>query len=336
MSISNHRHSHVGHPHAGHAHHGHDHHDHHHDHHGHSHGGLGHGHAPASFGRAFAIGIALNIVFVATEAGYGFYANSTALLADAGHNLSDVLGLIVAWVAVALGKRLPTARYTYGLGASSILAALVNAMLLLVAIGAIAWEAVHRFYEPAPVEGVTVMIVAGIGIFVNGITAWLFASGSKHDLNIRGAYLHMMADAAVSAGVVIAGLLIIYTGWSWVDPAVSLVIVVVIFIGTWGLLKGSVALSLQAVPSGVDAAAVRAFLAGLPGVSALHDMHIWPISTSQTALTAHLVMPEHQGSADAFLDKVQDELLRRFGIDHATLQIETGEMACRLAPDHVI
>lgn len=202
-------------------------------------GGPGHAHAPASFGKAFAVGIILNTIFVVVEAGYGLYANSMALLADAGHNLSDVLGLVVAWIAVMLAKRLPTPKYTYGLGASSILAALANAMLLLVAVGAIAWEAIGRFSDPAPVAGLTVMIVAGIGILINGMTAYLFSSGSKGDLNIRGAYLHMAADAAVSAGVVVAGLLILKTGWAWIDPAVSLVIVVVILWSTWGLLKAA-------------------------------------------------------------------------------------------------
>lgn len=315
----------------------HDHSGHNSDHggHNHSHGGLGHAHAPASFGKAFAIGIILNTAFVAIEAGYGLYANSVALLADAGHNLSDVLGLVVAWVAVMLAKRLPTPKYTYGLGASSILAALANAMLLLVAVGAIAWEAIHRFWEPAPVAGVTVMIVAGIGIMINGVTAYLFASGSKGDLNIRGAYLHMAADAAVSAGVVVAGLLIIQTGWAWIDPAVSLVIIVVILWSTWGLLKGSVAMSLNAVPDGIDAAGVQKYLAGLPGVSEVHDLHIWPMSTSEAALTAHLVMPAGP-PGDHFLSDAQTELREHYRIDHATLQVETGTMDCPLAPINVV
>lgn len=311
--------------------------DHGHDHAGddHKHGGPGHVHAPASFGRAFAVGIILNTVFVAVEAGYGFYANSMALLADAGHNLSDVLGLAVAWIAVILAKRIPTPKYTYGLGASSILAALANAMLLLVAVGAIAWEAIGRFWDPAPVTGVTVMVVAGIGILINGVTAFLFSSGSKGDLNIRGAYLHMAADAAVSAGVVVAGLLIILTDWTWIDPAVSLVIVIVILWSTWGLLKGSVAMSLNAVPEGIDAAGVRDYLAGLPGVTDVHDLHIWPMSTSETALTVHLVVPEGS-SGDQFLVHVRTVLLQRYRIQHATLQVEAGSMNCSLAPTNVV
>lgn len=301
----------------------------------HKHGRPGHAHAPASFGRAFAVGIILNTIFVVVEAGYGLYANSMALLADAGHNLFDVLGLVVAWIAVMLAKRFPTPKYTYGLGASSILAALANAMLLLVAVGAIAWEAIGRFSEPAPVAGLTVMIVAGIGILINGVTAYLFFSGSKGDLNIRGAYLHMAADAAVSAGVVVGGLLILQTGWAWIDPAVSLVIVVVILWSTWGLLKGSVAMSLNAVPDGIDAAGVRDYLAGLPGVSDVHDLHIWPISTFETALTAHLVALDGT-SGDKFLGDARTELLERYGIHHATLQVESGGMDCSLAPTNVV
>ncbi|TCN29587.1 cation diffusion facilitator family transporter [Sinorhizobium americanum] len=303
--------------------------------HEHFHGGLGHVHAPASFGTAFAVGIGLNSAFVAIEALFGFYANSMALLADAGHNLSDVLGLVVAWIAVLLARRLPTPKYTYGLGASSILAALANAMLLLVAVGAIAWEAVQRLWEPMAVGGMTVMFVAGIGILINGLTAYLFASGRKGDLNIRGAYMHMVADAAVSAGVVIAGLLIIQTGWTWVDPAVSLVVVAVILWGTWGLFRGSVALSLDSVPDNVDAEGVRAFLSGLQGVAEVHDLHIWPISTTETALTAHLVMPA--GSpGDEFLFDVHAALRHDHNIGHSTLQVETGERACPHAPRDVV
>ncbi|BCM83992.1 cation diffusion facilitator family transporter [Methylobacterium indicum] len=325
-------------------HHAHDHHDHGHDHgqdhdHAHGHGhhhGPGHVHAPASFGRAFAIGIALNTGFVLIEGGYGFLTDSVALLADAGHNLSDVLGLVVAWAAATLGQRRPTARFTYGLRSSSILAALFNAVFLLVAVGAIALEAVQRFSAPAPVPGLTVTIVALVGIAVNGITAWLFASGRKGDLNIRGAYLHMLADAAVSAGVVVAGLVILWTGWTWVDPLTSLVIVAVIVAGTWGLLRDSVVLSLDAVPPGLDPADVRRCLAERPGVSEVHDLHVWPMSTTETALTAHLVMPAgHPGNA--FLNDCAATLRRRFGIAHVTLQVElAGGPACALAPDHVV
>jgi cobalt-zinc-cadmium efflux system protein len=306
-----------------------------HDHAGHSHG-PGHSHAPASFGTAFAIGIALNVGFVAVEATYGVLANSVALLADAGHNLSDVLGLIVAWIATVLARRAPSARFTYGMKGSSILAALFNAVFLLVAVGAIAWEAIQRFGEPVPVAGKTVMVVAAIGILVNGITAWLFASGAKGDINIRGAFLHMAADAAVSAGVVIAGLVILYTGWTWLDPVVSLAIVAVIVWSTWGLLRDSLTLSLAAVPPGIDPVAVRRHLEGLPGVAALHDLHIWAMSTTDTCLTAHLLMPGGRPD-DAFLMAAATGIRERFGIGHTTLQVETSEAtACALAPDHVV
>jgi cobalt-zinc-cadmium efflux system protein len=302
---------------------------------GHSHG-PGHAHAPASFGKAFAIGIALNVGFVAVEATYGVLANSVALLADAGHNLSDVLGLLVAWGASVLVKRAPTSRYTYGLKGSSILAALFNGVFLLVAAGAIAWEAIQRFGQPVPVAGTTVMIVATIGIAVNGITAWLFVAGAKGDINIKGAFLHMAADAAVSAGVVLAGLAILFTGWEWIDPVISLVIVAIIVWSTWGLLRDSVTMALAAVPPGIDPAAVGGHLRALPGVAALHDLHIWPMSTTETALTAHLVMPEgHPG--DDFLMQTAADMNRKFGIGHTTLQVETSANAyCALAPDHVV
>ena len=305
------------------------------DHGGHAHG-PGHAHAPASFGKAFAIGIALNVGFVAVEATFGVLANSVALLADAGHNLSDVLGLVVAWVAMVLAKRAPSARYTYGMKGSSILAALFNAVFLLVAVGAIAWEAIQRFGEPAPVAGKTVMIVAAIGILVNGVTAWLFASGAKGDINIKGAFLHMAADAAVSAGVVIAGLVILYTGWTWLDPVVSIAIVAVIVWSTWGLLRDSLTLSLAAVPPGIDPAAVRSHLEGLPGVAALHDLHVWAMSTTETCLTAHLLMPGGRPD-DAFLMDAAAGIRERFGIGHTTLQVETSaDNACALAPDRVV
>ena len=325
---------HHGHDDRGHDDHGHDHREHD-GHHGHAHGGHGHVHAPADFGRAFAIGVALNTGFVAIEATYGVLSGSMALLADAGHNLSDVLGLLVAWAAASLSRRLPTPRYTYGLVGTSILAALANASLLLVAVGAIAWEAVLRLLDPQPVAGVTVMVVAGIGILVNGATAWLFASGRKGDLNIRGAYLHMVADAAISAGVVVAGLVIMLTGWLWLDPVVSLGIVAVITWGTWHLLRGSVELSLNAVPEGIDAAAVRQFLETLPGVSEVHDLHIWPMSTTETVLTAHLVMGAGC-PGDRFLMEAQETLRTRHRIGHATLQVETGEVPCPLAPAEVV
>ena len=306
--------------------------------HDHGHGasaGHGHGHPPADFGRAFAIGIALNLGFVAIEAGYGFFAHSLALLADAGHNLSDVLGLAIAWGAASLGKRRPTHRFTYGLRGSSILAALFNAVLLLLAAGAIAVEAIRRFGDPQPVAGTTVMWVAGIGIGVNAVTAWLFASGRKGDLNVRGAWLHMMADAVVSVGVVAAGLLILGTGWNWLDPVTSLAIVAVIVWSTWGLLRDSVAMSLDAVPPGVDRGAVEQHLAGLHGVSHVHDLHIWSISTTEVALTAHLVRPQAL-LEDAFLHDAASSLKTRFGIGHATLQIECRAGACALEPEEVV
>lgn len=296
--------------------------------HGHAHDHAhGHSHAPASFGRAFAIGITLNLLFVMVEAFYGFASGSTALLADAGHNLSDVLGLVVAWTAWLLSQRKPTARYTYGLRGSSILAALLNALLLMVACGAILLEAAQRFADPAPVAGRTVMIVAGIGIVVNLGTALLFARGGKGDINIRGAFLHMAADAAVSAGVVIAGLATLKTGAHWIDPATSLLIVGVIVWSTWGLLRESLAMALAAVPNRIDPAEVTRALAAVPGVARVHHLHIWPTSTTEAAMTAHLVMPGgHPG--DSFLRETAGMLNDRFAIDHATLQIERGDGPC--------
>jgi cobalt-zinc-cadmium efflux system protein len=307
-----------------------------HEHDDHDHHGRGHGHAPASFGIAFAVGIGLNLTFVAVEFGYGVLANSVALMADAGHNLSDVLGLAIAWIASVLARRAPSSRYTYGLGGSSILAALFNAVLLLLAVGAIAWEAVLRLFHPEPVASGTVMIVAAVGIVVNGVTAALFASGRKGDLNIRGAFLHMIADAAVSAGVVVAGLAILSTGWFWLDPLTSLVIVGVIVWTTWSLLRDSLAMSVGAVPASIDPQAVRSYLCSCAGVAAVHDLHIWPLSTTENALTAHLVFPGgHPG--DEFLAVAASELRQRFGIGHTTLQIEISEdTACHLAPDHVV
>lgn len=285
-----------------------------------------HAHAPQDFGRAFAVGTALNLGFVAVEAIFGVIANSTALLADAGHNLSDVIGLLVAWGAALLAKRPPTERFTYGLRGTSILAALGNALLLMMACGAIAWEAIWRFTNPKPVATLTVMVVAGIGILVNGFTAWLFMSGRKSDLNIRGAYLHMVADAGVSLGVVIAGAAIMLTGWLWLDPLTSLVIVAVILWGTWGLLRDSINLALAAVPAHIELAKVKACLEAMPGVTRAHHVHVWAMSTNETALTAHLVMPGgHPGNA--FFRQAAHELHERFGIAHPTLQIETGEGA---------
>lgn len=296
-------------------------HAHNHDHHGHSHGG--HCHAPADFGRAFAIGVVLNSAFVIVEAVYGFLSGSMALVADAGHNLSDVLALMLAWGASVAAKRPPSPRFTYGYKSSTILAALANAMLLALAIGAILFETIHRLFEPAPVEGMTMVVIAGIGIIINTATALMFMRGRKHDLNIRGAFLHMAADALVSLGVVIAGLAILTTGQIWIDPVTSLVIVAVIAWGTWGLARDSIKLGLHAVPDGIDEAAVRTHLSSLEGVAEVHDLHIWPMSTTETALTAHLVMsetPDH----DTFLQRVSDQLEARFGIGHSTIQVENA------------
>ena len=318
-----------------HDHHDHDHHGHDHGEHGHSHG-AGHVHAPASFGSAFAIGIALNAGFVIVAVAYGVLGHSVALFADAGHNLGDVLGLLVAWVASVLVKRAPSARFTYGLRGSSILAALFNAIFLLLTIGGISWEAIQRLGRPEPVSGGTVMLVAAIGIAINGVCAWLFASGRKGDLNLRGAFAHMAADAVVSAGVVAAGLVILLTGWLWLDPLVSLAINAVIVWGTWGLLRDSVGMSLAAVPSEIDPAKVRRFLETRDGVASLHDLHIWPMSTTEIALTCHLVMPAgHPG--DAFIHELCEGLAAQFKIRHTTVQIEVEpDLGCALASDDVV
>ncbi|RJY09095.1 cation diffusion facilitator family transporter [Aurantiacibacter aquimixticola] len=296
-------------------------HSHSHEHaHGHSHG-HGHSHAPKDFGRAFAIGVVLNTAFVIVEATFGVLSGSMALVADAGHNLSDVLGLLIAWGASVAAKKPPSARFTYGLKSSTILAAFANAVLLLVAIGAILFETIHRFIDPVEPEGWTMIWVAGIGIVINTATALMFMRGRKHDLNIRGAFLHMAADALVSVGVVVAGVAILLTGYVVIDPLVSLLIVVVIAWGTWGLLKDSVKMGLLAVPDSVDCDAVRTYLRDLPGVEAVHDLHIWPMSTTETALTAHLLMPGgHPG--DAFLRDVARRLEHDHGVDHVTIQVE--------------
>ena len=282
--------------------------------------GHDHGHAPGSYHGAFAIGIGLNVGFVAVEAFYGWKVDSLALLADAGHNLSDVIGLVLAWGGALAGRLRPDARHTYGWKRASILAAFVNALLLLVAMGSLAWEAVHRLPSPQPVEGVTIMAVAGIGIFVNTATALLFMRGRESDLNIRGAFLHMAADALVSAGVVVAGGLALWFGWNWLDPVMSLVIAAVIVIGTWSLFRQSLHLLFDGVPDNVDLHAVRALLQGLPGVAQVYDLHVWAMGTSETALTAHLVMPGGGGD-DAFLKHAADELHEQFEIRHVTLQV---------------
>ena len=293
-----------------------------------------HHHAPASHDRAFALGIGLNLAYVALETGFGLYAGSLALVADAGHNLSDVLGLALAWGATWLTRREPTPRRTYGLRRSSILAALANAMLLLLAIGAIALEAVRRLQTPEPVATGIVFWVAGVGVLVNGGTALMFMRGRAHDLNIQGAFLHMAADAGITVGVMAAALLIGWTGWLWVDPAVSLAIALVILVGTWGLLRDSVDLALDAVPRGIDPAAVETFLREQPGVAEVHDLHIWAMSTTETALTAHLVRPDAVPD-DGFLASLRDALHHRFEIGHATIQVEAGA-PCPQAPAHVV
>ncbi|WP_156435055.1 cation diffusion facilitator family transporter [Bradyrhizobium lablabi] len=307
-----------------HAHHGHSH------AHDHSHGHAGHSHAPDNFGAAFAIGATLNTAFVVAELIFGYAANSLALISDAVHNLSDVIALLLAWGAAWLSQKQPTQRHTYGYRRASILAALFNAGLLLVAVGGIVVEAVNRFYSPAPVAGMTVILVAALGVAINGFTALLFMRGRHGDLNIRGAYLHMVGDAGVSLGVVVAAGIIMLTGWLWLDPAISLVIAAVVFWSGWGLARDSVNLALDGVPRGIKLVEVRDYLAGLEGVSEVHDLHVWAMSTNETALTAHLVRPG--GTDDAFLHRVCEELSHRFNIHHPTLQIETAAEACRLAP----
>ena len=306
----------------------------HHKHHTHAHSEHHHSHSvPKSQGFAFASAIVLNTAFVIVEFSYGFMANSTALMADAGHNLSDVLGLLLAWGAAILSRKLPNERYTYGLRSTSIMAALANAMFLLVACGAIAWEAIHRFSQPPLVAGLTVTVLAGIGIVINGLSAWLFVKGSKTDLNIRGAYLHMAADAMVSLGVALAGIAMLYTDWFWLDPVVSLVIVLVIVISTWGLLRESMQLALVAVPAHIDVLEVATYLRQCQGVTDLHDLHVWGMSTTESALTTHLVMPAGY-PGDAFIDTIVKTLKERFSIQHCTLQVEQGTThhACALHP----
>lgn len=282
------------------------------------------------YGRAFAIGIALNMLFVLVEAFYGWLAGSLALLSDAGHNLSDVLGLLMAWGGFYLARLRPSRKHTYGLGRATIMAAIFNALVLLVAVGGIVWEAIARFSNPVPIEGGIVMLVAAIGVIINGITAWLFMSGSKGDLNLRGAFLHMAADALVSLGVVAAAALFIWTGWTWLDPAISLVIAVVILFGTWDLLRHALHLSLDGVPASIELGEVSDYLTTLPGVKAIHDLHVWAMSTSETALTVHLIMPDGQPDDD-FLCRVAKALHDEFAIDHTTIQVETGEHQCVLS-----
>jgi cobalt-zinc-cadmium efflux system protein len=289
--------------------------------HRHQHGGLAHSHAPASFGRAFAIGMALNIGYVIVQVIFGIAAHSLALVADAGHNLGDVLGLILAWWASYLTKRPATDQRTYGMRRSSILAALANAIFLLIAVGGISWEAIRRFGDKSAVAGWTVIWVAAIGVIINLGTALLFQAGRDRDLNIRGAFLHMAADAAVSFGVVIAGAIILFTGWHWLDPAVSLLINAIIVCGTWGLLRDSFNLAMDAVPPEVNVAEVRRYLQNIPAITDAHHLHIWALSTTETALTVHLVKPDPSDD-DGLLQTINHELTERFGIGHATIQFE--------------
>lgn len=287
----------------------------------HDHHAQDHTHSPATFNRAFIIGVALNVAFVIVEVFYGWHARSLALLADAGHNLSDVAGLLLAWGAMAAGRRVPDARHTYGWQRASILAAFANAVILLVAMGSLMWEAAHRLQSPVPVEGMTVVVVAALGVVINGVTAALFMAGREHDINIRGAFLHMAADALVSLGVVFAGMLYLWQGWVSIDPVTSLAIALVIIMSTWGLFRQSLHLLFDGVPDGIDLAAVDALLHSQPGVTEVHDLHVWAMSTTECALTAHLVMPAgHPG--DAALEAIAGALQRDFSITHPTLQIE--------------
>ena len=325
--------------HHDHAHHDHDHDHHHHDHghshhgHSHSHGHAGHHHAPANFDRAFAVGITLNLGFVIAEVTYGLAANSLALLADAGHNFSDVVGLVLAWLASALAKKRASPRHSYGFGRTTILASLTNAVVLLVCMGAMAWEAALRFAHPEPVAEMTVIWVAAVGILINGGTAAMFMAGSKGDINIRGAFLHMASDALVSLGVVVSALVMQRTGWAWLDPAVSIAIALLITLGTWGLLRESLAMALDAVPAHINRDGVEAYLRGLAGVTTVHDLHIWPLSTSSVSLTAHLVKPGASVD-DGFLAEVAHHLNENFQIDHVTIQIERADEGCDLRVAH--
>lgn len=290
---------------------------------------MNHDHAPANFGRAFAIGITLNVGFVLVEAFHGWRSGSLALLADAAHNLSDVGGLILAWAGLAAAKLRGNDRHTYCWQRGSIMASFANAVILLVAMGSLAWEAAHRLQSPSPVAGATVMVVAGIGVVINAVTAWLFMRGSRNDLNIRGAFLHMAADALVSAGVVLAGALYLWKGWGWLDPVVSLVIAGVVVIGTWSLLRRSLHLLFDGVPEKIQLTQVRECLQRLPNVLAVHDLHVWAMATSRNALTAHLVVRGDDNDFDALLHQATTELHDQFALGHVTLQIESERYAER-------
>ncbi len=320
----------MAHDHASHR--GH-HHPHGHNHH-HAHGSAG---ASGGYGRAFAVGITLNVVFVVVEVIYGVASGSIALVSDAAHNLGDVLGLALAWAALLLAKRKPSRRRTYGFRKTTVLAALVNAVLLLVAVGGVAWEALGRLRNPVAIDAPVVMAVASVGVLINGVSAMFFFRGSSEDANVKGAFLHLASDAAVSLGVVISAFVILRTGWTWLDPAVSLLVSMVILFGTWSLLKQSVNLALDAVPDNIDPQAVESYLASLPGVVEVHDLHIWAMSTTETAMTAHLIMPNEACQA-TFLRDVGKALHDRFLIEHSTLQVEPPEAPdrCRLAPEEAL
>jgi cobalt-zinc-cadmium efflux system protein len=301
--------------------------------HGHHHHGTS---APRDFGWAFLVGVSLNTGFVMLEAVFGILSNSMALLSDAGHNLGDVLGLCVAWAASLLARRPPSARYTYGLKGTTIFAALMNAVIILLGAGALSWEAIGRLHDPQPIGSAAVIAVSGAGVLVNGITAMLFMRGQRSDMNIRGAFLHMAADALVSAGVMLSGLVIIYTGWVILDPGVSLAINLVIVAATWGLLRQSVSMSLSAVPDAIDIAEITRYLESQPGVESVHDLHVWPISTSDTAMTCHLTMPSGP-PADDFLFGMVRDLQERFNVDHPTIQVERGPPSrCPFSPSSIV
>lgn len=340
MILNSNPHNDASHNHDNHDNHDNHSHDHEHDETKHEHGSHvahNHSHAPKDFGTAFLIGVILNGGFVVAEVIYGIVGNSLALLADAGHNLSDVLGLLLAWGASILVKKIPTKRFTYGLRSTSILAALINAVLLLVVTGGIAWEAVLRFRHPSDVAGKTVIVVAAFGVAINLATALLFMSGRKGDLNVRAAFTHMAGDAAIALGVVGAGFAMLWTGWLWLDPVVSIVIAMLVIIGTWGLLTDSIKLALHAVPEGIDIEKVHHYLASIEGVTEVHDLHIWGMSTTENALTAHLTMPGGYPS-DAVRTEMTQALKKLYGIDHPTIQIEihdTGDI-CSLASAHVV
>lgn len=327
MSMHNHKH----HDHS------HDHHDDDHDHHGHHHAHHGHHHAPKNYNRAFAIGISLNIFFVVIESVYGFFAKSLALLADAGHNLSDVAGLLLAWGAFWLATKRPTPRYTFGLRKSSILSALFNAVFLLVSVGIIIWEALHRIWNPNIVESKTVMIVAGIGIAINSLTALLFFKDKDDDINIKGAYMHMASDALISFGVVISAIIISRTSWFWLDPAMSIIISLIIIYGTWDLLKHSLYLSMDAVPAGINPSEVKEYLESVDDVSDVHDLHIWAMSTTETALSAHITVKNNSLENEKLIE-ISNHLKEHFNIHHPTIQVELYDenFECHFKPEEII